>query len=183
MNITQNLTTKSTNPTPDSTPILILGCIFLSMSILGVFTICFSSIYARKNKGCCEDDIQIIDNDSDEEEHYGYNSIITQPITTPPRGNNVITSIGIYISESEDESEDESESLPIKKINTFSNINSYPIFCSICQEDKLNTIKTDCNHHFCKECIEESMKMNNNCPLCKNKISSIYEINVLKFIL
>ena len=69
--------------------------------------------------------------------------------------------------------------IPIKNILTFSNINKYPIFCSICQENTLNTVKIDCNDHFCKECITEYIKTSNNCPNCKQDINNIYEINVL----
>tara|TARA_A100001015_G_scaffold250129_1_gene288401 strand:- start:367 stop:891 length:525 start_codon:yes stop_codon:yes gene_type:complete len=75
----------------------------------------------------------------------------------------------------------ESESIETKEILTFSNINKYSIFCSICQENQLNTIKIDCNHHFCEECIKEYLKINNNnCPICRNNIDNIYKIKVKK---
>ncbi len=74
----------------------------------------------------------------------------------------------------------ESKSIQTKEILTFSNINKYTIFCSICQEKQLNTIKIDCNHHFCEECIKEYLKINNNCPICRSKINHIYKIKVLK---
>ena len=72
------------------------------------------------------------------------------------------------------------ESIETKEILTFSNINKYPIFCSICQEKQLNTIKIDCNHHFCEECIKEYLKINRQCPICRNKIDNIYKIKVFK---
>ena len=105
-----------------------------------------------------------------------------------------ITSLGIEYSESENDSENESENernikflydyskdIQTKEILTFSNINKYPIFCSICQEKQLNTIKIDCNHHFCEECLREYLKINNNCPICRNKINHIYKIKVKNF--
>ena len=69
----------------------------------------------------------------------------------------------------------------IKKVPTFSNVNHYPIYCSICQDDKTNTVKVDCGHNFCKECIMEYMKIGKECPNCRESISSIYEIEVLVF--
>ena len=70
-----------------------------------------------------------------------------------------------------------------KQIKTFSNINKYPKFCPICQEDKLDTIKTNCNHDFCKGCIEDYIKTNcnYNCPVCRKNIQCIYEVKVLIF--
>ena len=54
------------------------------------------------------------------------------------------------------------------------------MFCSIYQDYKLYTVKTDCNHHFCQECIEKSLKQYKVCPLCKNEIKNIYEYNIIK---
>ena len=128
------------------------------------------------------------DNDSDEEERYytssshshfnRNNTLRVGMMTSTGR----ITSLGIEYSESENnsdsDSEEESKSIQTKEILTFSNINKYPIFCSICQEKQLNTIKIDCNHHFCEECIKEYLKINNNCPICRNKIDNIYKIKI-----
>jgi len=75
----------------------------------------------------------------------------------------------------------EPDEIPIKKIPTFSNINLYPIHCSICQEEKLNTVKIDCEHHFCKECITDYMQVGRQCPNCRKHIKNIYEIEVLVF--
>ena len=154
MNTTHNTTHNTTiNTTMDSTPMLILGFIFLSFSVLAICAICCSACYHR-NKNCCDKSINTNYIDSDEEEHYSSGAVISQ-------------SIGIYISESEDESE------TIEYINTISNKNSEPKFCSICQENICNTVKTDCNHHFCQECIEENIKISRNCPLCKHEIKNI----------
>lgn len=71
--------------------------------------------------------------------------------------------------------------LEIKKIPTFANVNNYPIYCSICQEEQTNTVKIDCGHNFCKECIIDYTKIGNNCPNCRESIRNIYEIEVLVF--
>jgi len=71
--------------------------------------------------------------------------------------------------------------LEIKKIPTFANVNNYPIYCSICQEEKINTVKVDCGHNFCKECILGYTKVGNECPNCREGIHNIYEIEVLVF--
>lgn len=48
-------------------------------------------------------------------------------------------------------------------------------FCSICQEETYNTIKINCNHYFCKDCIDEYLKVSIQCPNCKKEIKKIYE--------
>ena len=73
------------------------------------------------------------------------------------------------------------QEVEIKKVPTFSNVNHYPIYCSICQDDKTNTVKVDCGHNFCKECIMEYMKIGKECPNCREGIKNIYEIEVLVF--
>jgi hypothetical protein len=51
--------------------------------------------------------------------------------------------------------------------------------CSICYDNKelKNFVKLSCNHEFCKECIIETMKINQNknlcCALCRGEIKSI----------
>lgn len=48
--------------------------------------------------------------------------------------------------------------------------------CSICQENITNIYKTNCNHEFHKECLEEwiqTCKNNGNlvsCPICRQEI-------------
>jgi hypothetical protein len=71
--------------------------------------------------------------------------------------------------------------LEIKKIPTFANVNNYPMYCSICQEEKTNTVRVDCGHSFCKECITYYTKVGNECPNCRADIKYIYEIEVLVF--
>lgn len=71
--------------------------------------------------------------------------------------------------------------LEIKKIPTFANVNNYPMYCSICQEEQLNTVRVDCGHNFCKECIIGYTKVGNECPNCREDIQYIYEIEVLTF--
>ena len=46
--------------------------------------------------------------------------------------------------------------------------------CSICLEviDRNNLVATHCDHHYCRECIQEYLNANNNdnCPLCRVSI-------------
>ena len=47
--------------------------------------------------------------------------------------------------------------------------------CSICLEITENEqITTECDHVFCKECIELYLKNNNTCPNCRNEIKKLY---------
>jgi hypothetical protein len=115
-----------------------------------------------------------------EDEYYTASHMYT---TSERRQNRVITNVSVGYSESESSDDDNDCKLEIetKKIKTFSNINKYPIFCSICQKNVLNSVKVDCGHNYCKECITEYIKVNNNCPNCRNEIKNIYEIQVLIF--
>lgn len=49
------------------------------------------------------------------------------------------------------------------------------IDCSICLSDniiELNNCLTNCNHRFCKECLNEWFNKGNiSCPLCRNDIN------------
>ena len=51
-------------------------------------------------------------------------------------------------------------------------------FCSICQEEKYNMVKINCDHYFCKGCIMEYLKLSRQCPNCKQEIKIMYENNV-----
>ena len=45
--------------------------------------------------------------------------------------------------------------------------------CSICLEDTSDTCLLNCNHSFCKKCIDDYLKRNNKkCPNCRTDISS-----------
>jgi hypothetical protein len=51
--------------------------------------------------------------------------------------------------------------------------------CSICMEQyKINQkiYRTNCHHHFCKDCLQEWCKRNNSCPLCRTEIIDLKEI-------
>ena len=39
--------------------------------------------------------------------------------------------------------------------------------CSICLETIINNKKLDCNHEFCKTCIDFWLNNHNNCPMCR----------------
>jgi hypothetical protein len=87
-----------------------------------------------------------------------------------------------YEVESDSESDIEEVKKPdikVNKVPTFANINNYPIYCSICQEEEMNTVKVDCGHNYCKECIMGYTKVSRECPNCRENIKGIYEIEVL----
>jgi predicted transcriptional regulator len=47
--------------------------------------------------------------------------------------------------------------------------------CSICFEKhkKVDSLITDCNHEFGKECYNKWILTNNNCPICRKKCENI----------
>lgn len=52
--------------------------------------------------------------------------------------------------------------------------------CCICTEpiNKRYVPKYVCNHFFHKECIDEWLKINNHCPICRRDLSVIYLSNL-----
>ena len=44
--------------------------------------------------------------------------------------------------------------------------------CPICKKNmsSINYCVTECNHNYCLLCLIEHLKVNNNCPLCREKI-------------
>lgn len=47
--------------------------------------------------------------------------------------------------------------------------------CSICIEvTEGEQITTECGHVFCKECIETHLKTSNQCPICRQIITKLY---------
>jgi len=42
--------------------------------------------------------------------------------------------------------------------------------CSICLEEIKDIKILECGHYFCNECITESLKTNNKCPVCRLNI-------------
>lgn len=135
--------------------------------------------YKKKNNQIVESD-SYSDSDS---EYDDYNYTPSYHMNQQRRQNINITSVGIGYSDSEcsDYEEEEYNKIETKKIKTFSNVNKYPKFCSICQENVLNSVQVDCGHSYCKECIEQYTQKNVNCPLCRKGIKNIYEIEVLIF--
>jgi hypothetical protein len=69
------------------------------------------------------------------------------------------------------------------KFNTYlnkKNIKQNIKICAICLEelnniDETKLIITDCNHIFCKNCIQTHIKKSNKCPIC-NKENFTYKI-------
>ena len=44
--------------------------------------------------------------------------------------------------------------------------------CSICYEDPEIYVITQCNHVFCKKCIQRHLEVQNNCPICRTTINT-----------
>jgi hypothetical protein len=54
------------------------------------------------------------------------------------------------------------------------------ISCSICLEDYNNeyTYKTECNHSFCKSCLDDWLSRGNKkCPLCRQEINEYRDMD------
>ena len=44
--------------------------------------------------------------------------------------------------------------------------------CAICLEEiqKTNNCTTPCGHHFCLQCLFQSLQSNTSCPMCRNEL-------------
>ena len=128
-------------------------------------------------------------NDSESESDYDYYQPYTrQHIERNRRARPRIINTAYYSEESDSDSDYTNENSNIynyknkinkKEILTISNINKYPVFCSICQENQLNTVKTNCGHYYCLDCIEQYLKNSALCPNCKEVINTIYSIKYI----
>jgi len=61
--------------------------------------------------------------------------------------------------------------------------NSYDFICPICLNILNNPIfclPNNNSHSFCKKCIDEYLKINNKCPICKNIFEYLTNDNVSK---
>ena len=56
-------------------------------------------------------------------------------------------------------------------MNTFT-INMKQLICKLCKDYINNPIYTKCNHLFCGLCINNWIKINKECPICKSKITN-----------
>ena len=168
--------------------LLLVGLIlFLSFCSLayGLYTICLkntdikSCLYKKKyiERQIESENESESESESEIEDLYYYSQ---NEIRRQRRNNRMINTVGIE-SESESESEVIKDEIEIKKIPTFANVNKYSMYCSICQESVLNSVKIDCGHSYCKECILEYTKLGRECPNCRKEIKGIYEIEVLVF--
>ena len=50
--------------------------------------------------------------------------------------------------------------------------------CTICLSNNKNLIKLECSHVFHHKCINEWIKINPTCPICRRKVSKINLINL-----
>ena len=51
--------------------------------------------------------------------------------------------------------------------------------CPVCMEKKADVL-TDCNHQFCRGCIEKWYQDKKNCPLCRNNIKTVQFLKLYK---
>ena len=61
--------------------------------------------------------------------------------------------------------------------------NSYDFICPICLNilnNPINCLPNNNSHSFCKKCIDEYLKINNKCPICKNIFEYLTNDNVSK---
>lgn len=66
----------------------------------------------------------------------------------------------------------------LKKNNNLVNANPEEDNCSICLDKKTDVATIDCCcHNFCLKCISKCVKTQQNCPLCREKISKIIKKN------
>jgi SWI/SNF-related matrix-associated actin-dependent regulator of chromatin subfamily A3 len=43
--------------------------------------------------------------------------------------------------------------------------------CAVCMEEHQDAVKTRCNHWFCRECIQDAISLNRQCPLCRAPVA------------
>ena len=63
------------------------------------------------------------------------------------------------------------ENIGIQNLDNILIYSGDKIDCPICTEKTLNSYKTNCNHFFCQECIEEWLKDNKKCPICMKEFN------------
>ena len=56
--------------------------------------------------------------------------------------------------------------------------------CPICYDEmnESNTIKTDCNHKYHKDCLNAWTEKHNSCPICRKKIRNSYILDDYEFL-
>lgn len=53
-------------------------------------------------------------------------------------------------------------------------MNSSLLVCSICLENIKDNVKFQCEHEYCKKCIDKWLVLNNyTCPICRQDIKNI----------
>jgi ankyrin repeat protein len=66
----------------------------------------------------------------------------------------------------------------LENTNSFQETIQEPKDCSICLTEKVANCQTNCNHFYCKSCIDGWLKKENTCPYCREKITKIYNLVV-----
>lgn len=62
-------------------------------------------------------------------------------------------------------------------IDVFLNISDNECILCMNEIDKHDSHKLDCNHYFCKSCINVWLEERNDCPLCSNEINKINNLD------
>ena len=50
--------------------------------------------------------------------------------------------------------------------------------CPICLDLLLHPVKTNCNHYFCKQCLEFHIQAEYKCPICGQPFPDNFKLNV-----
>uniref|UniRef100_A0A0N4Z208 N-acetylgalactosaminide beta-1,3-galactosyltransferase n=1 Tax=Parastrongyloides trichosuri TaxID=131310 RepID=A0A0N4Z208_PARTI len=63
--------------------------------------------------------------------------------------------------------------------------NEKSITCSICLDILYDPVNIECDHCFCKYCIQYAINLNDHCPICRQKIVNdpIFNLVIKKFII
>lgn len=55
-------------------------------------------------------------------------------------------------------------------------IKKYVSDCCICLQYPRNSVIIDCNHVFCKSCVEEMIKFSCKCPICNSVVRNVFKV-------
>lgn len=58
-------------------------------------------------------------------------------------------------------------------------IKKYVSDCSICLQFPKNSLLTECNHVFCKNCLTEMIKFSDRCPICALFVKHVFNVKLI----